>query len=552
MTSTDFNDISNEEAAREQVKNAEAVQETDVEIITRLANLPSMEYDRVREKEAKRLGVRITTLDCEVAKARGGETENDARGTAVEFEAIDPWGESVDGATLLDDLAATFKRYLVLPKSAESILALWVVHTYAIDAAHATPYLHVKSPVARCGKSKLLDLLEALVYRHLKFSNASSATIFRVIEAHHPTLLIDEADTYIKDNEDLRGILNDGYRPGGKVLRAVPSGDDFEPRFFSVWGAKAIAGIGRLPRTIEDRSITISMKRKSKSETVGRLRWRTIGGALLPLRRCITRWVKDNATTLHAADPDIPTELNDRTAEVCEILFAIADAVGGKWPKHAREVAKALSGAGDTDAELKGVQLLADLRQLFKERNADRLSSEEIANALVEMEDRPWAEYRKGHPITKHGVAKLLEPFDIKPGALRFPGGRAGCSGYELSWFKDAFSRYLGNSGNSTSTTQQTSWGAASSDFSNLNKDKDVEVEKPPKAAPDNSCCDVEVEHSENGARASNGEKLEEVVEGADFTTMPDFPSLSDDRYWNGLVESLPYSADDRDNKARF
>jgi Protein of unknown function (DUF3631) len=229
--------------------------------------------------------------------------------------------------------------------------------------------------------------------------------------------------TYIKDNEDLRGILNDGYRPGGKVLRAVPSGDDFEPRFFSVWGAKAIAGIGRLPRTIEDRSITISMKRKTKSETVGRLRWRTIRDALLPLRQRITRWVKDNATTLHAADPNVPEELNDRTAEVCEILFAIADAVGGRWPEHARKVATALSGAGDTYDGLKGIQLLADLRQLFEERNTDWLSSEEIVNALVEMEDRPWAEYRKGQPITKNSIAKLLEPFDIKPEAYVFQTG---------------------------------------------------------------------------------------------------------------------------------
>jgi putative DNA primase/helicase len=340
--------MSLETRADEKIAGAKAVRETDAEAIARLAALPPMDYDRVREEEADKLNIRVTTLDKEIAKARGDAVENNARGTAVEFEAIDPSDESVEGATLLDELAETFKKYLVLPKDAESILALWVVHTYAIDAAHATPYLHVRSPLARCGKSKLLDLLEALVYRHLKFSNASSAAIFRVIEAHHPTLLIDEADTYIKDNEDLRGILNDGYRPGGKVLRTVPSGDDFEPRLFSVWGAKAIAGIGRLPPTVEDRSITISMKRKTKNETVGRLRLRTIKDALLPLRRRITRWVKDNATALHAADPDTPKELNDRTAEVCEILFAIADAVGGRWPKHAREVAKALSGADDT------------------------------------------------------------------------------------------------------------------------------------------------------------------------------------------------------------
>jgi hypothetical protein len=76
------------------------------------------------------------------------------------------------------------------------------------------------------------------------------------------------------------------------------------------------------------------------------------------------------------------------------------------------------------DDEVRGVQLLSDLHQLFKERDTKRLSSEEIASALVELEDRPWAEYRKGQPITKNGVARLLKPFDIRPGALRFPDGR--------------------------------------------------------------------------------------------------------------------------------
>jgi putative DNA primase/helicase len=81
-----------------------------------------------------------------------------------------------------------------------------------------------------------------------------------------PTLLIDEADTFLKDNDELRGILNTGHRRGGQVTRTV--GDEFEPRQFTTWSPVAIAMIGRLPDTLDDRAITIRLKRRKPSERV--------------------------------------------------------------------------------------------------------------------------------------------------------------------------------------------------------------------------------------------------------------------------------------------
>ena len=59
--------------------------------------------------------------------------------------------------------------------------------------------------------------------------------------------MIDEADSFLRDNEELRGVLNSGHRKGGAVLRNV--GDDHEPRSFSTYSACAIALIGQLPPT---------------------------------------------------------------------------------------------------------------------------------------------------------------------------------------------------------------------------------------------------------------------------------------------------------------
>ena len=96
-----------------------------------------------------------------------------------------------------------------------------------------------------------------VVLRHLcraplLSGNITPAALFRAVEAWKPTLLIDEADTFAKMSDELRGILNAGHtRDTAFVVRA--EGDSNEPRMFSTWAPKMVAAIGRLPDTIEDR-----------------------------------------------------------------------------------------------------------------------------------------------------------------------------------------------------------------------------------------------------------------------------------------------------------
>ena len=134
-----------------------------------------------------------------------------------------------------------------------------------------TPRLAILSPVLRCGKTTLLDVLAALVYRPLPAANCSASSIFRVVEKHRPCLLIDEADSFLSANEELRGVLNSGHRRGGSVLRNV--GDDHEPRAFATYAACAIAMIGQLPGTLADRSVTIGLVRRKADEAVDPFRF---------------------------------------------------------------------------------------------------------------------------------------------------------------------------------------------------------------------------------------------------------------------------------------
>src|SRR5262245_36561640 len=201
--------------AIEQTPDVTSADCTDKEaILAELATLSRMDYDQRRAAEAKRLGVRVGTLDAEVdaLRAKAGVAADD---TDCPLDPLPtPWDEAVDGVQLLHDLAAWYRRYLVLPDGAAETLALWTVHTYARDAAQITPRLAVVSPQKRCGKTTLLVLLGMVVCRPMIASNISTAALFRAIESWSPTLVIDEADTFLKDNEELRGVLNAGhFRP---------------------------------------------------------------------------------------------------------------------------------------------------------------------------------------------------------------------------------------------------------------------------------------------------------------------------------------------------
>jgi len=100
------------------------------------------------------------------------------------------------------------------------------------------------------------------VPRALLSSNISPASLFRIVEKYSPTLLVDEADSFLRDKEELRGILNSGHtRDAAYVVRTV--GDENEPRRFSTWAAKAVALIGHLPDTLADRSLVVPMRRRA-------------------------------------------------------------------------------------------------------------------------------------------------------------------------------------------------------------------------------------------------------------------------------------------------
>jgi putative DNA primase/helicase len=413
-------------------------------LVARLASLNPIERAREIRKAAKELSVPIAAIQEAITEAAPAP-ETKGQGRPLELPEIEPWPDAIDGAKLLTEICHAIGRYLVLPNGSTEVLALWAMHTHAFDCFAHSPRLSITSPEKGCGKTTTLDVLAELVARPLPTSNVSVAAVFRIVEIAAPILLIDEADTFLKENDELRGILNTGHRKGGQVTRTV--GDDHEPKQFSTWAPAAIAMIGKLPDTLEDRAVTISLRRKKLTERVNQFR-SDRAFDLKQLARKIARWTADNRDALAASDPDTGTLFN-RAADNWRPLLAVADRAGGDWPVTARAISEA-SEASKQDQSIR-TMLLNDIRSVFAARPyATRIGSTELATELGTMEGRPWAEWRNGKPITAASLARMLAPFGISSGTRR--DGRETFKGYLLAEFDEAFARYLGDQ---TVTTSQ-------------------------------------------------------------------------------------------------
>src|SRR5262249_6102365 len=188
-----------------------------------------------------------------------------------------------------------------------------------------SPFMVLVSPTKRCGKTSVLILLFFLTPKSELASNITAAALFRYIEAIRPTLLIDEADTFVKNNEELRGILDSGHTTvAAQIIRNVEVNGEHKPRRFSTWAAKAIATIRKLADTLEDRSVIVTLQRKPRDARVERLRRRDTEEFKI-LRSQAARWAADNFDKLVDPDPAVPGVLNDRAADNWRPLLAIAD-----------------------------------------------------------------------------------------------------------------------------------------------------------------------------------------------------------------------------------
>jgi hypothetical protein len=351
---------------------------------------------------------------------------------------------SLNGAELLDELHAALTRYVVFPTpEAADAVVLWVAATHAQPAWEHAPRLATVSPLKRCGKSRLLDVIAETCHRPLVTVNATIAAVARSVDGDDPpTLLVDEADAIFgtkrqaENNEDLRGLLNAGHQRNRPMIRwdiTTRSLDQLE-----TFAMAMLASIGDLPDTIMDRAVVVRMRRRSAGEQVAPYRTRRDAPPLAELRGRLGTWARGHLKELETATPDMPLE--DREADTYEPLIAVAHLAGGDWPARARKAAETLTAAerdADTDTSL-SVRLLADLRQVFA--GDERLDTKTVIDRLTKVEEAPWADL-DGKRLDARALANRLRPYGIRPKVIRV--GDKTPRGYERADLQDAWARYL-------------------------------------------------------------------------------------------------------------
>jgi Protein of unknown function (DUF3631) len=348
----------------------------------------------------------------------------------------------------LDLVHHLLQRYLALTAHQQVAVSLWIMHTFVYHRFVVTPRLTLTSPVRGCGKTTLLDLIEALSVRPLKSDSITAASIYHAVDREHPTLLLDEADNFgLAFNGPLRAVLNSGHRRGGKVTR-YHSG---QARSFSTFSPAAVAAIGTLPLPLMHRSIVIHMQRHDGRRELRRLDQDDADtkADLNLAYRMIFMWARDAEIN---SDPPLPAPLRNRQADNWRPLIAVADAFGADWSTRAREAAVVF--ASEHQDEDAAVILLRDIRDIFDGRGADRLPSKIIVDHLNGADDAMWSEWRgiHGHQqprkLSQGELAKLLDPFQIRPRTVRIlsqVSSKPTAKGYYRAQFEAAWRSYCTN-----------------------------------------------------------------------------------------------------------
>jgi len=378
---------------------------------------------------------------------------------------------AINGSDALNRVAAFIKRFVWLSEAQAVVVTLWVAHTHALDAAETTPYLSVTSAEKQCGKTRLLEVLSLLVAKPWLTGSVSRAALVRKLDVDSPTLLLDESDAAFAGDKEyseaLRAVLNFGHSRDGVASLCVGQGTGITFKDFHVFCPKAIAGIGKLPDTVADRSIPIRMKRRAPGEQVEHFRRRLLRAESDDMRKRCADWITPILQLLRNPRPELPG-LSDRQQDGCEPLLAIADAAGGDWPEKSRAALLGILTGESAEDDSVGVRLLSDIHAVFLDQQTHRLGTNDLLNELCDLEPQ-WSEFSHGKPLSSGALARLLKRYDIHHRKLRL--GEKTAWGWEREAFEDAWTRYLPRD---LEQVEQCCNGAAEPQFGHVEHETDV------------------------------------------------------------------------------
>jgi hypothetical protein len=307
------------------------------------------------------------------------------------------------------------EKYGVVTADERMALTLWCLHTYVFDRFAITPRLALLSPVRGCGKTTMLRLLELLIDDTFRSDHVTPPAIYHTLNRNpRATLLLDEVDNLdLQRNTPLRALFNAGHSQIELLDDGHLSTCNKHRRHGAPHATKSECGKqharSRLSRTYRRRFVIVTA-----------YNWRP--------------------------------------------LLAIADDLG--MGQEARDAAIALS-ANRPDEDV-AVTLLKDLRKIFDALppwrwGMDRAPGAYLVEALLNLEDSFWAEYRGVNDdqlprnLTQSQLAQLLRPFGIRPKTIwptpRRPDDRS-APGYLRSQFEATWASYCSETDTPTQSSK--------------------------------------------------------------------------------------------------
>ncbi len=387
-----------------------------------------------------------------------------------EFDAQGWIGEIYVG-NVLDDLYTEIDRHARVSPIERDAIALWAAHTHLVHnyrvCLAVSPKLAIQAPSRGSGKSTLLELVGAVSYRAIIASSISASAVFRTVDAGQNSLMLDEADNVLDDNKsELNAVLNASHRRStGYVMRVEKTPDGrFETVRFSAFTAIALAGINKLPATLQDRSIVVQMKKVTLMEARELTHLRDgMSPELDAIRSQLRTW---GEALDGLPDPYMPNGLFNRRGDNWRPLIAIAELAGGDWPERVRRAAMT---SVDDQSDDSFFGLLATIQRAFGARK--KMTSDELIEALIADTDEEYGTENRGRPITPKWLARQLAEVLEPRGPQKWRKGKKTERGYILSQFADVFIRYglagsdcIGTSEEASQNAQQS--GSANSTLS--------------------------------------------------------------------------------------
>lgn len=354
------------------------------------------------------------------------------------------------GHEVLDAVVAFVSRFSAFPNEhCAPTLALWYAHTHIADRLYVTPRLILDSAEPGSGKTRVLEVGQYLVARPEMTISVTPAAVFRMLVEGPITLLFDEIDAVFNpktggNNEDLRALLNAGYKRTATVARCVGDAKSMNVARFPVYAPVALAGIaGGMPATITTRAVTIHMRKRRFDEVVEEFIEEDVEREATPVHADLEAWAHRVADEVARARPERPDGVRDRAAEIWRPLLAIADAAGSHWPETARKACRHFVVEAGPQNISTGVRLLADLRDIFTAQHTDRMTTADLIRELHAIEDGPWTDLQ-GKPLDSRRLAKELDRYSVRSKDVKVNG--KALKGYRVDGdggLADAWSRYL-------------------------------------------------------------------------------------------------------------